>query len=67
MNTQMNKLHSLYTKLNLPDTQLIILDEFTGAGYIEIAEINVFARWGSYEEGIAVLSQYVAVSKKPNY
>lgn len=55
----MKELRSLYRKLELPNTRLVILDKNTGAGYIEDYNENVFARWGHMHEGIAVLSAYL--------
>ncbi len=52
------KLIELYNSLRLVNTSLLITDEITGAGYIITANDVVVVRWGTYNEGIRVLTAY---------
>lgn len=61
----MGKIKELFTKLDIPGAILIINDENIGNGYIEVNDI-VFARWGSYNEGILLLERYLAAISIPN-
>lgn len=60
----MTLLRRLYTQLDLPETQLVITDENTGAGYIVTDDDRVFARWSTGDRGVALLSIYVEAARK---
>lgn len=61
----MDKIKELFTRLDIPGSILIISNEEIGNGYIEVNDI-VFARWGSYAEGIALLERYLTAISIPN-
>lgn len=54
------KLRELFVLLDIPTSRLYITDEETGAGYITYYGDNVFARWTTYQQGIALLQQYLS-------
>lgn len=65
----MDKLISLYERLDIPSSQLVVIDDNTGAGYIsqiiDEKTDNVVVRWGSYQEGIRVLEAYRHAASLP--
>lgn len=63
---QSELLEALFFKLRLPDAQLVITDELTGAGYIVSNRDTVFARWTNYKEAIVTLQAYIEADSKPN-
>lgn len=64
----METLKDLYSRLDLPQTQLVITNENTGAGYIATIsddpdkDDKVFARWSNQPDGVCLLSRYVEIA-----
>lgn len=61
----MNTLRKLLSKLDIDEKYLVIVNEITGAGYIERDDL-VFARWGYIQEGISILEAYLESAQTPN-
>ena len=61
-----DRLFSLFFALQLTETSLILVDRITGAGYILYGNDQIFARWGTYQEGIQLLQAYKDAASTPN-
>lgn len=61
-----DRLINLFFSLQLTETSLIIIDRPIGAGYIIYGENQIFARWGTYQEGIQLLQAYKDAASTPN-